>query len=74
MANGNITVEVRLPRETMETVLLIARTAGVSPASVIKVAMALQVLKFQQEQTAPPESANVPVERAALGPSARTGG
>lgn len=57
MASGNITVEVRLPRETMEAVLRIAKTAGVSPASVIKVAMALQVLKFQQEQAAPPESA-----------------
>lgn len=57
MANGNITVEVRLPRETMEAVLRIAKTAGVSPASVIKVAMALQVLKFQQEQTPPTESA-----------------
>jgi DNA-binding MurR/RpiR family transcriptional regulator len=57
MANGNITVEVLLPRETMEAVLSIAKTAGVSPASVIKVAMALQVLKFPQEQAAPPESA-----------------
>ena len=57
MANGNITVEVRLPRETMEAVLRIAKTAGVSPASVIKVAMALQVLKFEQEQAAPPKSA-----------------
>lgn len=57
MANGNITVEVRLPRETMEAVLKIAKTAGVSPASVIKVAMALQVLKFQQEQADPPKSA-----------------
>jgi hypothetical protein len=57
MANANITVEVRLPRETMEAVLCIAKTAGVSPASVIKVAMALQVLKFQREQAAPPESA-----------------
>lgn len=57
MANGNITVQVRLPRETMDSVLLLAKTAGVSPASVIKVAMALQVLKVQQEQAAPPESA-----------------
>jgi len=57
MANGNITVEVRLPRETMEAVLRIAKTAGVSPASVIKVAIALQALKFQQEQTPPTESA-----------------
>lgn len=57
MASGNITVEVRLPRETMETVLWVAKTAGVSPASVIKVAMALLVLKFQQEQASPPESA-----------------
>jgi DNA-binding MurR/RpiR family transcriptional regulator len=56
MASGNITVEVRLPRETMQAVLEIAKTAGVSPSSVIKVAMALQVLKFQREQT-PPQSA-----------------
>lgn len=53
MANGNIEIQVRLPRETMEAVALIAKTAGVAPASVIKVAMALQVLKFQQEQAQP---------------------
>ncbi len=53
MANGNIEIQVRLPRETMEAVALIAKTAGVAPASVIKVAMALEVLKFQQEQAAP---------------------
>lgn len=55
MANGSIEIQVRLPRETMEAVALIAKTAGVAPASVIKVAMALQVLKFQQEQSAPPK-------------------
>lgn len=56
MANGKITIKVRLPRETMAAVLRIAKTAGVSPASVIKVAMALQALKLEQERADPTKS------------------
>ena len=69
MANGNITVQVRLPLETMQAVQQIAKTAGVSPATVIKVAMAVQVLKFQHEQAAPTETPNVVANLRAEGPS-----
>lgn len=43
-----ITTEVRLPKPTIEEVKAIAKLAGLSPKSVIKLALATEVRRWQK--------------------------
>lgn len=57
MASRNITVEVRLPKDVANVLENIAEMAGVSTATVIRVAMASYVLRSEQKpQAMPPGS------------------
>ena len=52
MASKNVTVEIRLPREVSEVLGVIAKNAGVSLNTVIKVALATQLLRRQSGASA----------------------
>ena len=43
-----ITTEVRLPKQTIDEVKVIAKLAGLSPESVIKLALATEVRRWQK--------------------------
>lgn len=43
-----ITTEVRLPKQTIDEVKAIAKLAGLSPESVIKLALATEVRRWQK--------------------------
>lgn len=43
-----ITTEVRLPKQTIDDVKVIAKLAGLSPESVIKLALATEVHRWQK--------------------------
>ena len=47
MRDAKVSVEVKFPQQTSEALRLIARTAGVKPETVIKVALAVQLLRMQ---------------------------
>lgn len=53
MAQAQITVEMKLPTRLLDSIEAIARLAGVSPATVIKVALAREALAAQGRQDAP---------------------
>ena len=46
-----ITTEVRLPKQTIDEVKAIAKLAGLSPESVIKLALATEVRRWQKVGT-----------------------
>ena len=52
MADGHITVEIKLPRDVAAAVATVAKLAGVKPATVIKVMVAIEAAR---QRTASPE-------------------
>lgn len=48
MATRNETVQVRLPTKTVDQVSLIAKTAGVSFNSVVRVMVAIEILRLDE--------------------------
>jgi len=68
-----ITTEVRLPKQTIDEVKVIAKLAGLSPESVIKLALATEVRRWQKVGAGETETEphNAPLEGTAGAPQAR---
>ena len=45
-----VTTEVRLPKQTIDEVKAIAKLAGLSPESVIKLGMAIAIRKWEKSE------------------------
>ena len=50
MAKDTIEVQIRLPKETSDEIKAVAKLAGLSVDSVIKLCMALEVRKWKRDQ------------------------